>query len=302
MRSGLSLASFSLFAAGILLASASESKVITYTFTPLSSLGGNSYASAINNSGKIVGYSYLPNSSVFHAVRWNGSSATDIGTLNGKNSEARGINDSGQIVGQSWDAEDMPRPVLWNGSQVTDLGTLGGRVGFAGDINSSGEIAGQSDISLGQRLATRWDAAGVITNLGTLDGNFSYASAINRNGQIVGTSYATPFTSGAGNPTHATLWNGTFATDLDPNGSYSSAYDINDHGQIVGSVQQPEVPGQSRETHATLWNGITPVDLGTLGGSFSDPELSILPGKWWGIATLSLKLIVNTPFFGMELQ
>jgi probable HAF family extracellular repeat protein len=58
---------------------------------------------------------------------------------------------------------------------------------------------------------------------------------------------------------HATLWNGTTATDLGtlPGGTSSVAYDINNAGQIVGLAQTTAEAGD----HAFLWNGTALIDL-----------------------------------------
>ena len=71
-----------ILAAVVLLTSISEAKAIT--FTPLSNLGGTSFALGINNSEKIVGYSFLPGDTALHAMLWVGNTGTDLGTLGGK--------------------------------------------------------------------------------------------------------------------------------------------------------------------------------------------------------------------------
>lgn len=95
--------------------------------------------------------------------------------------------------------------------------------------------------------------------MGTQGDGTSFANAINNAGQVVGNSYPylsdfSPFPQ-----SHATLWNGTTATNLGTPGGGSFALAINNAGQVAG------VQGN----HATLWNGTTATDLGTLGGPTS---------------------------------
>ena len=84
--------------------------------------GGSSFASAINDSGKIVGQSTSLGNGNFtqHAVLWNGPTATDLGP-----GSAEDINEAGQIVGNT----DNPawatntHATLWNGTTAIDLNT-----------------------------------------------------------------------------------------------------------------------------------------------------------------------------------
>ena len=138
---------------------------------------------------------------------------------------------------------------------VTDLGTLGGEWSDASSINDVGQIAGASDSTVGRR-AFLYDN-GTMTDLGTLGGNDSYAyGGINESGQIAGTSRS-----------HAFLYDSGTMTDLGTLGAYSgysSAYGINDFGQVVGTSFSGD------RHHAFLYDSGMMTDLGSLGGTNSE--------------------------------
>ena len=75
------------------------------TVTDLGTLGGSySYASAVNDSGQVVGYSGTAGSFASHAFSWTQKGGmVDLGTLGGSDgySSASAVNDSGQVVGSS---------------------------------------------------------------------------------------------------------------------------------------------------------------------------------------------------------
>src|ERR1700730_1599020 len=67
----------------------------------LGSLGGSfSYALGLNDSDKIVGYSYLSGNTTYHATKFHLERAPeDLGTLGGSQSAALSTNRRGMIVG-----------------------------------------------------------------------------------------------------------------------------------------------------------------------------------------------------------
>jgi probable HAF family extracellular repeat protein len=104
-----------------------------------------SCATAINNKGQIVGWSYTASglATQIHAFSYSEGKMTDLGTLGGDTSEAYGINDSGQIVGWSKTASGEVHAFLYSGGVMTDLGTLpGGDTSYAYGINNKGQIVG----------------------------------------------------------------------------------------------------------------------------------------------------------------
>jgi probable HAF family extracellular repeat protein len=117
----------------------------------------NTYATAVNNSGEVVGYS--SNSSRQEAIAWNSAGvATVLPSLGGPSSQAYAINDAGQIVGTSLigTGDFIPtHAALWSNGKVKDLGSLNGQNSTAYGINESGTIVGQS--SNGLPLALIWN-------------------------------------------------------------------------------------------------------------------------------------------------
>ncbi len=157
----------------------------------------HAWASAINNSGQVVGTS--PAVSGYRAFLWaSGGGMMDLGTLRGGTDESFGhdINESGQVVGSSRAADfSYSHAFLWtSGAGMTDLGELPGgpNASYARGINDSGEVVGYSDIE-GSSAAFLWTSFSGMRNLndlldvsGTGWALFS-AMAINNSGQIVGT-------------------------------------------------------------------------------------------------------------------
>lgn len=217
------------------------------------------YAYGINDSGQVVGDMLLSDIGRTHATLWNGSVATDLGTLGApySNSSARAINASGQVVGWSGltnsSANDNSNvhATVWNGTTITDLGALGVGSSLANDINDSNQVVGTSS-----GRATLWDGA-AITDLGTLESySNSDAIAINNLGQVVGMSYST------WSDRHMTLWDGTAIIDLntfvtpsfiEPGWNFQVS-DINDNGWIIGNATD-----SNWHTRAFLLTPMTPV-------------------------------------------
>ena len=220
-----------------------------YTFTLLDTLGGG-YATGINNAGQVVGVSLgMPNHQPAATI-WNGTTASDLGTLGGAYGYAAGINDVGQVAGFSTPRalNGNRRATLWNPG-ITDLGTLGGTYSFGFAINNTGQVAGLAYLT-GNTVyhASVWNTTGgTVTDIDP-SGTFSEAHAINNVGQVAGQSYV------AGNTAyHATFWDAgsTTFTDLGTlGGTNSSARDINDAGLVVGFSGH----AGDRQGHATLWD------------------------------------------------
>ncbi len=71
--------------------------------TDLGTLGGaNSYATGINDSGQVVGYSELPGTTITHTFIWTANGGmVDIGTFGkSKASQGQAINSAGEVAGE----------------------------------------------------------------------------------------------------------------------------------------------------------------------------------------------------------
>ena len=81
---------------------------------------GYSVPRAINDSGQVVGLSYLApgGSNGLGAFIYSGGKMTNLGNLGGSVAEARAINASGQVVGYSTTADGRTRAFLFLDSKA----------------------------------------------------------------------------------------------------------------------------------------------------------------------------------------
>ncbi|MEW8344214.1 MAG: hypothetical protein AB2730_08120, partial [Candidatus Thiodiazotropha sp.] len=116
-----------------------------YVISALPDLGGAvGRAMDINNRGEIVGYCETGEGDI-HAVIWDGSDVTDLGTLGGDDSYAFGINDEGVVVGYSRTAEGKAHAFIWQDGIMTDIHDPDLppiNESYARAINSDGLVAG----------------------------------------------------------------------------------------------------------------------------------------------------------------
>lgn len=108
-----------------------------------------------------------------------------------------------------------------------------------------------------------------LVDLGTLGGESSFATAINDHGDVVGSSQTADGTY------HGFLWRNGEMTDL----GAVNPYDINNKGQIVGTVETQS------GMQAVRWSQGTITDLGTLGGTSDWPTAINDRGQVVGMGT-----------------
>ena len=171
----------------------------------IGTLGGNtSSASAVSNSGYIVGYSSLTaGSAISHAFIYSNGRMTDLGSL-GITSFATAVNDSGQAVGYSV-VGSQNHATLWSNGTMTDLGAFSSSGSQAIGINNNGIIIGSTTNSdpfiyfNGTAYNLKTLAFSFLTGAtGTAEGFYDIGSvaAINDSNQIVGSGI---YYDGAGN-------------------------------------------------------------------------------------------------------
>jgi probable HAF family extracellular repeat protein len=200
-----------------------------YSIEKLRSLGGaQSRGMAINDRGRVAGWSNLPDGSR-RAAWWTGRSIHELPTLGGPSSTVPwpGQNNTGMIVGVSqtdkvdpldeeWACElggFLPettnlicRGFVWENNRMRELPTLGGNHGFAAGVNDQGQIVGWAETPLHddtcsptatqvlQFRAVLWEPKRGDGNIPTRelspygDHSTSAATAINDKGQAVGIS------------------------------------------------------------------------------------------------------------------
>jgi probable HAF family extracellular repeat protein len=226
-----------------------------YKVEDLGTLGGSrSGASAINDSGQVVGYSYLAGDQNNHAFLYKDAKMIDLGTLGGTSSKAKGINKSGQIVGWSDNSSGERRAFFYDSANgMKDLNDLipadsGWTIHEARAINNNGQIAAtgwpptsRDPCNPDAGSGPDFDTALVLTpattgkyevqNLGTLGGDYSYATGMNDSGQVIGGSMNSSMNNGC--------LEQPFLYDENANPKMqglagSEAYGINASGKVVG--------------------------------------------------------------------
>lgn len=138
------------------------------------------------------------------------------------------------------------------------------------DLNDQGEVIGEEDLLDTARFGSRsfiWQE-GRKKDLGSF-ANYKYVSAgsINNQRWIVGSAYDGNVNDPEeSNPaSRAFLWrDGKFTILSTLSGKTSSANDINEKGEIVGTVDK-----RDGTYHACVWRDNKIIDLGTLGGKNS---------------------------------
>jgi probable HAF family extracellular repeat protein len=238
---------------GIVRSAIYDSQTGVLTIIPslggVSSFGFSGVATAINNRSKAVGWGYI-DSLTPHAFLHRNGITTDIGSFGGP-SYAWSINDSGTIVGSSTDTSNgYVHAFVYAAGQMRDIDPFGDptfttSLSVATDVNKAGKVVGyfldQTDNLIHGFL---YDGANFI-NIGLAGSPEMQPSAINNHGQVVGVHLVVD--ERICRPScvdvykmHAFLYEDERITDLNVLTLSQSgweliwAFDINQHGQIVG--------------------------------------------------------------------
>jgi probable HAF family extracellular repeat protein len=193
------------------------------------------YPADINDQLTVVGTLQKPQDLRFtHAFKWSDNHLQILEALGGPYSTATAINASGEVVGSAETTVGTRHAALWRANRALDLGLLAqGDYSSARGINDKSEIVGEGNIvPNGKPQAFLW-RAGKMKQLPKFPGGIiCSAQAINNAGVITG-SCDLPSATG-----HAVIWTNGVIKDLGTLGDEdapSTALDINDQGQVVGT-------------------------------------------------------------------
>ncbi|GAA2367054.1 hypothetical protein Cme02nite_29270 [Catellatospora methionotrophica] len=201
----------------------------------LGSLGGESFATGVNDAGMVVGQYVLAGE--LRGFRWVNGVLSDLNTPDGTGFKASGVNKNGKISGTH-----VSQPATWKNG----LTVLSGLVGDGTAVNDSGDVSydsAQYPASVGV-----WRANGTLLALtpppNTVD---AATTGINESRHTVGWR-----ATAAGNY-RGVYWSEFGTPNLLPGlvaGGQSMAWGVNRLGQTVGQANLTATGG---EYHAVLW-------------------------------------------------
>jgi len=218
----------------------------TYELTPFDGYTGIQ-ASAINDSGMVVGYCTNPSGALLKSFVWTpsgGMVALEDQTY------ARDVNSSGMIVGENKNGDSLYWSDSTSASQkITAAGTNGG---IAIGVNDAGQVVGRTGYTeANPRVGYLWDA----TNGITLISETQQANAVNSSAEVVGNQQFRWTASG-----------GLVKIGTDDD-TWGTVYDINDAGTAVGYLG--DTGGFMQTSDGTI------TALGTLSGCSNSYAMGI---------------------------
>jgi probable HAF family extracellular repeat protein len=192
----------------------------------------NGRADAINNHGQVVGW--VSTSQSTYAFSSRNRQIIELGALITAHewSSGSGINDLGEIVGALKNSSGVIVPFLYREGRIEKVAEMD-RPGHAQAINDRGQVVGYTT-PVSSPYRSFLVETDKFIDLGAITGKESQATGINNRGQIIGFGLVP---NGGG---------GSFLYE-DGNVKYlggrSTAYGINDAGEIVGqSMDKDQLP------------------------------------------------------------
>jgi probable HAF family extracellular repeat protein len=194
----------------------------------IGSFGGDSYASGINDSGQVTGWSYYADNTQRAFIWTLAGGMVDLGSP-GSSSVGNAINAAGNVVGSGTDLDNHLVAFYW--TPADGMVVIGRGQAYA--INDRNEVTGQYSLADGSKHTFFWSPRmRAPQDLGTLSNGWdTIGLAINNLHHVAGFAYDD---SGAG---QTFVWNksgGFHLFDNTANSIFAAAYGISDRDEIVG--------------------------------------------------------------------
>ena len=204
-----------------------------YHVIPLGTLGGaQSWATALNESGEIVGYSEMSDGST-HAFLYSDGQMVDLGTLGGNNSYAYDINEFSEVVGSVEMESGYLNAAYFDRNEVPYVLYYCSYGSVANAINDAGQVAGYYTVSNGDQGAFIYSSGRGMRTYDDMALFMSTISDINNAGEFAGERKYTYST--------ATYFYDGILHEIYTMGYHEAgSHGMNAYGDCVGNVVYPE--------------------------------------------------------------
>jgi probable HAF family extracellular repeat protein len=243
---------------------------VTYSFTDLGAIGGNtSYGYSVNASGQVTGLTGTGGTSSQAYIYKNGTMSYLNHDPYLKGSYGYAINSGGAVAG-AIDYGTGMLPPYWGAAMWTATGTLqyigllpgapSTGQSYAYGISNSGQVVGKSPPASGNGAAFYWTQAGGMVDLGRLPGSAGACAAFDISsvtGHIVGTAVDSGGTSRAVFFDYNTPGNLTILANMPTvSAAFNGSMAVNDNDWVVAAghyVWKPDGGG----TVINIWDKFT---------------------------------------------